>query len=275
MSFAKVYSAQTSLLKAHIIDIEVDLSQGIHSFSIVGLPDKAVEESRDRMSAAIKNSGYKSPKNKNQKIIISLAPADIKKEGPVFDLGIAIAYLLASGDISFRPEKTLFLGELSLDGELRKISGTLPLVREAREQGFSSIFLPYQNAEEAALIEGIDIFGAHSLKEVIQHIDEKNESRQLIPVQPKTEIGREDYDSELIQFEDVKGQETAKRGLEIAAAGGHNVALYGPPGTGKTMLAKAFRAILPELTFDEILETTAIHSVAGALVGSLVVNPPF
>lgn len=275
MSFAKVHSAQTTLLKAHIIDIEIDLSQGLHAFSIVGLPDKAVEESRDRVSAAIKNSGFKSPKNKNQKVVISLAPADIKKEGPVFDLGMAIGYLLASNDIAFDPKHILFLGELSLDGELRKIPGTLPLIREAKEKGFLSVFLPQENAEEGALIDGIEIFGAKNLLEVLAHIDTKREENKKLPCQPKTEVKKYSTLEETVRFEDIKGQENAKRGLEIAAAGGHNVALYGPPGTGKTMLAKAFIETLPELSFEEILETTAIHSVAGILSGPLLTNPPF
>jgi len=275
MSFAKVHSAQTTLLKAHIIDIETDLSQGLHAFSIVGLPDKAVEESRDRISAAIKNSGFKSPKNKNQKVVISLAPADIKKEGPIFDLGMAIGYLLASDEISFDSKKFLFLGELSLDGELRKIQGTLPLIREAKERGFTTMFLPKENAEEAALIDGIEVFGAHTLNEVLAHIDTKRQEQKKIPLQPKTEVRAYEFAKEQVRFEDIRGQENAKRGLEIAAAGGHNVALYGPPGTGKTMLAKAFIGTLPELSFEEILETTAIHSVAGILTGPLVTHPPF
>jgi magnesium chelatase family protein len=276
MSFAKVHSAQTSLLKAHIIDIEVDISKGLHSFSVVGLPDKAVEESRDRFSAAIKNSGFKSPKNKNQKVVVSLAPADIKKEGPSFDLGMAVAYLLASEQISFDANKILFLGELSLDGKLRKISGVLPLVRGAKTKGFKSVFLPIENAEEGALISGIEIYGAQTLEDVLAHLDENREEgrRRKIVLQPLTKIQPESGEPPM-NFKDVRGQESAKRGLEIAAAGGHNVALYGPPGTGKTMLARAFSGILPALSFEDILETTSIHSVAGTLGNSLIISPPF
>lgn len=274
MSFAKVYSAQTTLLKAHIVNIEVDLSRGLHSFSIVGLPDKAVEESKDRMSAAIKNSGFTSPKSKNQKVIISLAPADIKKEGPIFDLGMALSYLLASGDIKFNPEEKIFLGELSLDGDVRKIHGVLPLILEAKQKGFKEIFLPKENAEEAALVSGINIYGANSLKEVINHTNTKKDIKKELPLQKRTVI-KYSEPSYAIDFGDIRGQEGAKRGLQIAAAGGHNIAMYGPPGTGKTMLAKALCHILPPLSFDETLEVTSIHSVAGILDDALITNPPF
>ena len=274
MSFAKVYSAQTTLLKAYIVNIEVDLSRGLHSFSIVGLPDKAVEESRDRVSAAIKNSGFTSPKSKNQKVVISLAPADIKKEGPIFDLGMALSYLLAAGDIRFDPNEKIFLGELSLDGGVRKIHGVLPLILEAKKKGFKEVFLPEENAEEAALISGISIFGVNNLKDITQHLNTKSENRKKLPKQESTKI-KYDTPSYAIDFGDIRGQESAKRGLQIAAAGGHNIAMYGPPGTGKTMLAKALCHILPPLSFDEILEVTSIHSVAGVLDGALVTNPPF
>jgi magnesium chelatase family protein len=273
-NFAKVYSAQTTLLSAQIIDIEVDLSKGLHAFAVVGLPDKAVEESRDRVSAAIKNSGFKSPKVKNQKVVISLAPADLKKEGPVFDLSIALAYLLSCDDVKFDPERKLFLGELSLDGYLRKVNGVLPIVLEAKRKGFEEVFLPKENAEEGALIDGIKIYGVTSLKEVIEHLDEKQIENKLIEQEKKTEVKVKKADH-LIDFGDIKGQERAKRGLEIAAAGGHNIAMYGPPGTGKTMLAKAFCHILPELSFEDALETTSIHSIAGILNETLMTKPPF
>jgi len=286
MSFAKTYSAQTIGLGARIIDVEVDLSKGLHSFTIVGLPDKGVEESRDRVSASIKNSGFTSPKSLNQKVIVSLAPADIKKEGPIFDVSISLSYLLASGDIKFDSNKKLFLGELSLDGNLRRINGVLPIVAEAKIKGFEEIFLPKDNAVEAALISGIKIYAVDNLKEIIEHLNDPTKSneagsssnrtrkvsKKLVP-QKQTEIIL-DKDEYIIDFSEVKGQETAKRGLEIAAAGGHNIAMYGPPGTGKTMLAKAFANILPPLSFDEILEITSIHSIAGTMKKEIITKAP-
>ncbi len=287
MSFAKVYSAQVNMLTGQIVTIEVDISRGLHAFSIVGLPDKAVDESKDRVSSAIKNSGFKSPKAKNQKIVVSLSPADLKKEGPFFDLAIALSYMLAAEDLEFNPEKKIFLGELGLDGALHRIRGALPLVQEAKRKGFEEIYLPKENAEEAALVDGIKIFGVENLKEVAEHLSLcetskiskkgpsfKNSKNTTLKVQPKTEIiyKREKRNSD---FSDIKGQEGAKRGLEIAAAGGHNIAMYGPPGTGKTMLARAFSQLLPDLSLEEVLEITGIHSVAGTTGGELISSPPF
>ncbi|MDQ3076368.1 MAG: YifB family Mg chelatase-like AAA ATPase [bacterium] len=282
MAFSRVYSAQVNLLTGVIVTIEVDSSRGLHTFNVVGLPDKAVDEAKDRVSSAIKNSGFKSPKAQNQKIIVSLSPADLKKEGPSFDLPIALAYMLSAGDIKFDSRKKIFFGELGLDGTLRPIKGTLPLIQEAKAKGFEEVYLPIENAVEAALIDGIKVFGAKNLKEVIEHINEskiKNDEvteikNKKISPQPKTEIIYESLNKGA-DFSDIRGQEGAKRGLEIAAAGGHNIAMYGPPGTGKTMLARAFSAILPEFSNDEVLEITGIHSIVGANRGELVVNPPF
>ena len=277
MSFSRVYSAQTHLLKGKIVTVEVDITKNtLHAFTLVGLPDKAVDESKDRMSSALKNSGFKSPKNQNQKIVISLSPADLKKEGPYFDLAIALAYLLSAEEIDFNPKGKIFLGELSLNGELQPIKGVLPLTEQAKQKGFKEIFVPIMNAPEAALVKGITVFGAKTLKEVIEHlhVSDKEETKSLISPQEPTQIIRRDLIHD-IDFSDIKGQESAKRGLEIAAAGGHNIALSGPPGTGKTMLARVFSHILPELNNEDILEITGIHSIVGLLDDSLVTEPPF
>ncbi len=284
MSFSRVYSAQTHLLKGKIVTVEVDITKNtLHAFTLVGLPDKAVDESKDRMSSALKNSGFKSPKNQNQKIVISLSPADLKKEGPYFDLAIALAYLLSAEEIDFDPKGKIFLGELSLNGELQPIKGVLPLTEQAMRLGYKEIFVPIANAEEAALVHGITIYGARTLKEVIDHVSkiplDKNgngieKTRPKILPQKDTEIIRRNAIHD-IDFSDIRGQESAKRGLEIAAAGGHNIALSGPPGTGKTMLARVFSHILPELPNDDILEITGIHSIVGLLEDSLVTEPPF
>ena len=273
MDVARVFSAQPSLIGADIVTIETDLSRGLFSFSIVGLPGKAVEEARDRVNSAIKNTGLTSPKSENHKVVISLAPADLKKEGPLFDLPMAISYLIASGTVSADVSKIIFIGELALDGTLRPIRGVLPIVRKAREMGFGEIIVPFENREESALIPGIRITPARSLGEVILHIDAKHENHVLISEQPLTQIPNL-WDEDTVRFEDIRGQESAKRGLMIAAAGRHNVIMVGPPGTGKTMLARAFQGILPPLTIDEALEVTSIHSVAGTGEG-ISSRPPF
>jgi magnesium chelatase family protein len=272
MSISKTYSAQLAGLTAHIVTIEVDLSNGLHAFAVVGLGDKAVDEAKDRISAAIKNSGYTSPKQKNQKVVISLAPADLRKEGTLFDLGMALGYLAASGEIDFDPAHKLFLGELSLEGEVKKVSGVLPLVRGAQERGFKEIFVPKENAREAALVKGVKIYAVQNLDQIIGHLISRKGS--ILKKEDRTRIIFEQsyFDTD---FSLIKGQETAKRGLEIAAAGGHNIAMYGPPGTGKTMLAKAFSTILPALSHEETLETTGIHSLAQILCEPYITQPPF
>jgi len=280
MSIAQIYSAQTNLLDASIVTIEVDLSKGLHSFSIVGLAGKAVDESKDRVSSAIKNTGFTSPKSKNQKVVVSLAPADIKKEGPAFDLGIAVGYLCASGDITADMKSTVCIGELSLDGTIRKVKGIIPMIIEAQKAGFETCIIPKENSVEARVIPNITLYPAESLREVIAHIHTNShgekwpgiESREIEALEvcvPESLVGVHDVD-----MQDIVGQETAKRGLEIAAAGGHNIVMYGPPGTGKTMLAKACKGLLPDLNFTDMLEVTSIHSLHNG-GGDLVRVAPF
>jgi magnesium chelatase family protein len=269
--FSRLYSAQTNALQGHIITVEVDISKSfLHAFSVVGLPDKAVEEARDRVSSAIKNSGFDNPKSSQQKIVVSLSPASLKKEGSTYDLAIALGYLLSNEVLAFNPEEKIFLGELALNGELRPIHGTLPLVETAKKEGFKEVFVPYDNREEAGLISDIAIFPAKTLQEVIDHLLGKKQIEQ----QEKT-VWSYTKPMTVSDFSDVSGQYDVKRGLEIAASGGHNIAMYGPPGTGKTMLAKAFTGILPELSEKEALEVTSIHSIAGTLRGTVITHPPF
>lgn len=273
MNFARAYGAQPSLPRAHLVSVEADLARGLHAFSIVGLPDKAVEEARDRVASAIKNSGLTSPKSTNKKIVISLAPAELKKEGSAFDLPVALSYLLAAEDLIFDPIGKLFAGELALDGTIRPIRGALSIALLARDEGFTEIFIPKENANEAALVSGITIYPCGSLADVIAHLDEKNDFKIAAHHAAPFENTDEAFAKFLLS--DIRGQESAKRGLEIAAAGRHNIALYGPPGTGKTMLARAAQALLPQLSESEMIEVTAIHSLAGTLVGTAMRRPPF
>jgi len=270
MSLAKVFSAQLTGLISEIITIEVDITRGLHSFSVIGLGDRAVEESKDRISGAIKNSGFESPKQKNQKIVISLAPAYIRKEGPSFDLGMAIAYLIATDEIEIESSKKLFFGELSLEGELRRVDGILPIICQAKDQGFDEIFIPKANAEEASLAENITIYPAENLKQVIDHLIGIKYIENVQYTKPFTEINQNIFD-----MKDVRGNENVKRGLEIAASGAHNVIMCGIPGTGKTMLAQTFPSILPDLSYKHAVEVISVHSVAKNLDRGLSFRPPF
>ncbi len=274
MSITQVYTVQGHVLGGTVVSIEADLSLGLHSFSIVGLAGKAIEEAKDRVSTAIKHSGYDSPKSKNQKIVISLAPADLKKEGPLFDLPIAIAYLLTAGLISSNATKRIFIGELGLSGELRAVRGVLSMVQTAKQHGFTEVIVPFENQAEAAMIEGVSICAAKNLQEVIFHIDHTHPDHKKITDTPTTVIQNHWYDSAIL-LEDIKGQESAKRAMIIAAAGRHNVMLVGPPGTGKTMLARAFQGILPPLSREETLAVGSIHSLAGNAENLLNSMPPF
>ncbi|MDC8001231.1 YifB family Mg chelatase-like AAA ATPase [Aequorivita todarodis] len=269
----KVYGSAVFGVEATTITVEVNVDNGI-GYHLVGLPDNAIRESNFRIAAALQNNGYKIP---GKKLILNMSPADLRKEGSAYDLTLAMGILVATEQIIAQNplSEYIIMGELSLDGNLQPIRGALPIALKAKEEGFKGFILPKQNAKEAAIVEGIEVYGIENIKEVIDFFNEN------IPLE-KTEVDMEAEFYDHLEhpehdFADVKGQESIKRCMEIAAAGGHNIILIGPPGSGKTMLAKRLPSILPPMTLQESLETTKIHSVAGRTMerGGIMTSRPF
>lgn len=259
---SKIFSATTVGLDSEIVEVEADiLSQGMHTFTIVGLPDTAIKESRDRVSSAIKNSGFKPP-HRCGRLTVNLAPADLPKVTPIYDIPMAVCFLLESEQLSFDVEKKIFLGELSLAGKARPVQGVLPIVLMVKEKGFSQIYVPMENAQEASVVEGIEIIPIDNLYELVEHLRDEKQIKSFPTVDKKSLFKNQKH---LIDMSHIKGQEYAKRALEIATAGGHNVIMNGPPGSGKTFLAKAMASILPRLSLEEALEITKIFSISGKL----------
>ena len=261
-------------LDGFVVEVEVDISPGLPSFTIVGLPDTAVQESRERVRAAIRNSGHEFPM---RRVTVSLAPADLRKAGPAYDLPIAVAVLLSTGQVAESPASAVFLGELSLDGAVRHTNGILPMVAVARDEGFKSVFVPTSDSEEAALVDGIEVLPATSLAQVAGHL---RGDMAISPVPSNGVPRRIDPGSNVrggVDLADIRGQEHVKRALEVAAAGAHNLLMTGPPGSGKTLLARVLPSLIPTMAQREALEVTKIYSVSGLLPASspLIRERPF
>ncbi len=269
-NLARVYSAELEGIKAKLIEVEVDLNVGLHAFNIVGLADKALNEAKERVNSALKNSGVKPPNRENRKITINLAPADVKKTGSQYDLAIALGYLLATQQVKeFDAKNKMFVGELALDGRLRPVNGALNIAEMAEKHGFEYLLLPKQNANEAAVITSVKVIPIETLQDAIDFLEGRKEILQEFfnPVVAHETLAPD--------FSEIKSQENAKRALTIAAAGGHNLLMIGPPGVGKSLLAQALVGILPKLSLEEAIEITKIYSAAGLAPRGLMRDRPF
>ena len=268
--FARINSMGLFGIDSYMVGVEVDYGQGLPRVDLVGLPDTAVNESRNRVRSAMKNSGYEFPQSR---VTINLSPADVRKEGPLYDLPILIALLKAGHNLNVNTDKFAFIGELSLDGLVRHVNGALPMVIRARKAGLERVYVPQANAKESSVVEGIEVYGVNTVREVIEHLKGETELTRAVYDEESEKINR----PAMPDFSDVMGQQEARYALEIAAAGGHNILMVGPPGSGKSMLAKRLPSILPDMTFDESIETTELYSIAGSLPKgiSIIRDRPF